>query len=293
MTAFLAGHVYGDVAALGRLEPRDGVLSVTAPRTPESATGVVLAELHARPGVDVEAGELLAITESASLLEALVTEAEAAVVAARENAEAANASAAAACALADVREREADRRESLRARQLSSIEETERAFADAEFQQASCRAADVSARAADAESGLAIARLARNRAALERAFVRAPIAGRVLDVHSWPGEMIGPSGILDLGAVNEMYAIGEVYETDIGRVRPGQRARITSDALPEPLTGVVEFVRPQVRKQDVLGTDPAARQDARVIEVEIRIENPSAVKDLTYLQVEIVIAGSS
>ncbi|MEE2893658.1 MAG: hypothetical protein VX766_16120 [Pseudomonadota bacterium] len=43
----------------------------------------------------------------------------------------------------------------------------------------------------------------------------------------------------------------------------------------------------------MLGTDPAARQDARVIEVEIRIENPSAVKDLTYLQVEIVIAGSS
>ena len=66
-----------------RLEPRDGVLSVTA-RTPESAAGVVLAELHARPGVDVEAGDLLAITESASLLEALVTEAEAAVGSTRE-----------------------------------------------------------------------------------------------------------------------------------------------------------------------------------------------------------------
>ncbi len=31
---------------------------------------------------------------------------------------------------------------------------------------------------------------------------------------------------------------------------------------------------PQVQKQDEIGTDPAARKDARIVEVEIRLDDP-------------------
>ncbi len=87
-----------------------------------------------------------------------------------------------------------------------------------------------------------------------------------------------------------MFAIAEVYETDIGRASVGQSARITSNALPNPLTGTVERIRGQVRKQDVTGTDPAARKDARIIEVEIRLDDSGIAAGLTNLQVEIVIS---
>ncbi len=40
---------------------------------------------------------------------------------------------------------------------------------------------------------------------------------------------------------------------------------------------------------DVLGTDPAARTDARVVEVEIGLDDDARVSGLTNLQVQVVI----
>jgi HlyD family secretion protein len=131
----------------------------------------------------------------------------------------------------------------------------------------------------------------RDRAEAERRLteVRSPIEGCVLDVHARAGERIGPEGILELGNTGAMFAIAEVYETDVGRVAVGQRARVTSPALAQPLTGVVERIRPKVAKQDALGTDPAARKDARVVEVEIRLDDGRAAAALTLVQVEVEI----
>ncbi len=119
--------------------------------------------------------------------------------------------------------------------------------------------------------------------------VRSPIDGRVLDVHAREGERVGADGILELGATQAMFAIAEVYETDIGRVAVGQRARVTSPVLAQPLEGVVELIRPKIQKQDVLGTDPAARKDARVVEVEIRLDDSATAATLTRMQVEVTI----
>jgi HlyD family secretion protein len=133
------------------------------------------------------------------------------------------------------------------------------------------------------------ARLLRARAELDRARVTAPAAGLVLDVHARPGERIGPEGILELGRVDRMYAVAEVYETDVGRVRIGQRARVTSPALAAPLEGRVEWIRPKVEKQDQIGTDPAARKDARVVEVKVLLADSAAAAPFTNLQVEVEI----
>ena len=101
--------------------------------------------------------------------------------------------------------------------------------------------------------------------------------------------MVGPQGILELGRVDRMYAIAEVYETDIGKVRVGQPATVSSRAFSSTLSGMVERIRQQVRKLDQLGTDPAARKDARIVEVEIRLDNAAPAAGLTNLQVEIII----
>ena len=124
-------------------------------------------------------------------------------------------------------------------------------------------------------------------ALLERMRVRSPISGRVIDVHARNGERVGPRGLLDLGMTDRMYAIAEVYETDIGGIKLDQRARITSAALDEPLYGTVDRISMKVGKVDVLGTDPAARTDARVVEVEVRLDRSDLVSSLTYLEVEV------
>lgn len=134
---------------------------------------------------------------------------------------------------------------------------------------------------------LARADVAKARADLEQAVVRSPIAGRVLKVHARSGERVGDQGIAEIGRTDAMRAVAEVYETDVARIRIGQRATITSPALPHPITGSVERIGELVGKLDVLGTDPVARTDARVVEVEIRLDDSAAAAGMTNLQVEI------
>ena len=133
------------------------------------------------------------------------------------------------------------------------------------------------------------ARLLGAEAELELSTVRAPIDGEVLDVHAREGERVGPEGIAEVGDTATMYAVAEVYETDIGRVRSGQHARIESAAIGRALDGVVERVGRKIGKQDTLSTDPVADADARVDEVRVRILEPERAAAFTNARVDIVI----
>jgi HlyD family secretion protein len=277
------------VSALGRLQPQDGVIHVGAPSTPVSISGAMLAVLHVKEGDFVEAGQLLAVTDSATVLSARLKQAQAERQTAVRAAEASQSQAHEACVLADVARREAERRVRLLDQKLASEEETEMAQGRAQATAASCTTANAQARVAESEIEVAAALLEVAQAELERAFIKAPVNGLVLDVMLKPGEFIGAEGLLEIGKVDKMYAVAEVYETDIRRVKIGQTAMVTSDALPRALSGKVEFIRHKVEKQDVTGTDPAADKDARIIEVEIRLDDPEAAASLTHLQVEIII----
>ena len=136
---------------------------------------------------------------------------------------------------------------------------------------------------------VAIADLAAARAQLDLTVVTSPIRGQVLDIHTRPGERIGPEGILELGRTDQMYAIAEVYETDIAKIKPGQQAVISLAALDQPLTGTVEDSELRVGRLDVLGTDPVAKTDARVVEVKILLDDGASVARYTDMQVEVEI----
>jgi HlyD family secretion protein len=136
---------------------------------------------------------------------------------------------------------------------------------------------------------VARAKVQEAHAKLDLNVVRAPISGTVLKVHAYPGERIGSDGIVELGDTDEMYAVAEVYETDIGKVRVGQRAVIKSPALPGEVQGTVERIGQEIGKRDVLDTDPGGDFDARVVEVYVRLADDSVAKDLTYLSVEVFI----
>jgi HlyD family secretion protein len=277
------------VSALGRLEPWHGALSITAPITPESTGGTVLAKLLVERGDNVKAGQLLAVTEAAALMQAQVDQAKADREYRRLLATAAGSAATSACVDAKVSAAVAKRRQDLLARKLISSEDAQLTQGSADAGRASCASAHASASAAKAAVFVADAELKRALAVQQRAFIRAPVDGRVIDIHARPGEMVGPHGILELGRVDRMYAIAEVYETDIGRVRVGQPATVSSKAIGRPMAGTVERIRQQVRKLDQLDTDPAARKDARIVEVEVRLDDSTPAAALTNLQVEVVI----
>jgi HlyD family secretion protein len=146
----------------------------------------------------------------------------------------------------------------------------------------------VRSQVAQAQAGVAQA-----QAQLNLATVRSPQAGRILKIHTRPGELVGNKGIISLGQTRQMIAVAEVYESDLSRVRAGQTATVISknNAFPEVLRGKVVEVGLEINKQDVLNTDPAAKFDARVVEVKVLLDQSSSrrVADLTNLTVQVAI----
>jgi len=158
---------------------------------------------------------------------------------------------------------------------------------------AEVRPVDVQVAQADLEA--AQAAVQRAQADLDLAYVRSPKEGQILKIHTWPGELVSDPGIIDLGQTSQMYVTAEVYETDISRVRSGQRATIKIDGVIEDLQGTVDEIGLQIGKKDVLGTDPVADADVRVVEVKIRLDakDSQRVAGLTNLQVNALIDTSN
>jgi HlyD family secretion protein len=277
------------VSALGRLEPQHGIVRVSAPSTPQATYGAILVTLHAEEGDDVSQGDLLAVTDTAAVMEAWVLEAESGLDYARREVEATRGKSVESCARADVAAREAERRARLHAQGVAGEEEADSARGEAEARKASCAAAATTVRLAETGVEVARARLERLRTEARRSYVYAPMDGRVLDIIVRPGELIGDAGILEMGRVDSMYTIAEVYETEIRHVSPGQRATISSPALEGDLSGTVRSIRQKVEKQDEIGTDPAARKDARIVEVAIELDESGPAAALTNLQVDVLI----
>lgn len=147
---------------------------------------------------------------------------------------------------------------------------------------------------AETEVDTALAAVGQAQADLESAYVRAPAAGRILKIHTRAGETIDDKqGIADLGQTAEMIVVAEVYESDIRKVRLGQRVMITSEgkAFEGELRGTVSQIGLQIGKKDILNTDPAADVDSRVVEVNIRLnqEDGKRVAGLTYSKVMVEI----
>ena len=147
---------------------------------------------------------------------------------------------------------------------------------------------------ARAEVDYAIAQVKRIESELEDYYVRVPVDGQILKINTLVGEQVDTGqGIVELGKTSQMYAIAEVYETDVGRVKVGQRATVISEhgGFEGKLQGTVDHIGLQIKKQDILESDPAADKDARVVEVKVRLDpqDSEEVAGLTNLQVRVKI----
>jgi HlyD family secretion protein len=144
----------------------------------------------------------------------------------------------------------------------------------------------VDIRSAQVEVESAIASLQQATTGLEKAYVRAPTAGQILTIQARPGERIGDRGIVEMGQTSQMIAIAEVYQSDIGKVKVGQSATVSSSAFPGQLKGTVLDIGRAVKRQNIFSNQPGENLDRRVIEVKILLENSESVAGLTNLQVQ-------
>ena len=154
----------------------------------------------------------------------------------------------------------------------------------------------VDVRVAEIEAEKAVIAVEQIKADLEDTKVKVPISGQILRINTRVGEQVNTQqGIVELGRTDEMYAIAEVYETDIGKVKIGQPARISSEygGFEGKLKGTVEHLGLQVgAKQLSEGSqDPTQDENSRIVEVKIRIEpeDSKKVAGLTNMKVRVEI----
>ena len=154
---------------------------------------------------------------------------------------------------------------------------------------AEIRPVDVALARTEIES--AIANLNRAKTELEAAYIRAPMTGQIIKIHTRVGEKIDKEGIADFAQTNKMMAVAEVYQTDISKVKLGQKAIITSQGFPGKLQGTVQQIGLQVNRQNVFSDQPGENLDSRIVEVKIRLtpEDSKKVSSLTNLQVQTAI----
>jgi HlyD family secretion protein len=156
-------------------------------------------------------------------------------------------------------------------------------------QLAEIRPVDIEVAKAEVESAFATVKQAQSDLGL--AYVRSPIDAYVLKIHTRPGEVVKQDGIVSLGRTEQMNVLAEIYESDIDKVKVGQKAIITSDAFNDQLQGTVTEIGWQVGEQKIIQSDPTADVNARVVEVTLSLNKKDSerLSKFSNLQVKVII----
>lgn len=302
------------ISCLGRIEPEDGVITVGARSL--SGQPSIVQRLFVKEGDAIAAGQILGVLDSHDELKAVVAQAEARLGLARARLQQVRAgakSADVAAQRADIARLEKEtanaQLEYDRSRQLvaanvvsQSSLDASRLVAEAQAQRLEqarqrlaaldeVRAVDVTV--AEQEVASAMADVQRARAELARASVLSPIDGHVLSITAWPGEEVGPDGIMAVARTGRMYVFAEVPESDVGSLAVGQRAVVRAESLRAPLGGVIDYLGTVVTKNTTLPVDPVSFSDARIVEVKVRLDDNAVARRLIHGRVTVVFTPTS
>jgi HlyD family secretion protein len=153
---------------------------------------------------------------------------------------------------------------------------------------AEVRPVDVAAAQAELNRTMAAAKQAK--ANLDQAYVKSPQNGIIFDIYTHAGEVVSNEGIVEIGETKQMFAVVEVYQSDISKIRTQQQVKISSVSLPGELQGTVETIGWKVQRQNVINSDPSENIDSRVVEVHVKLDQESSSKaaKFTNLQVKAV-----
>jgi len=231
-SAVVRGDIVDTVGATGTLQ------AVTTVQVGSQVSGTIQT-LHADFNSLVRKGQVLARLDP-SLFQTQIEQARANLIRAQADLERFRV------ALDDARTK-LTRAQELSARQL--IPRTE-----LESSEVAVRSAEAQIRSAEAQVTQAQASLNQNQVNLRHTVITAPIDGLVISRNVDAGQTVAASMnapvLFVLAAdLSQMQVVANLDESDVGRIRPGQRVTFTVDAYPaEDFTGTVSQVRlqPQV-----------------------------------------------
>jgi len=138
---------------------------------------------------------------------------------------------------------------------------------------------------AEADQQLAKSQLEEARARYDKTFIRSPIDGSVLRKHHRNGESVSnsstvPDPILTIGDRKTLRVRVDVDETDVSKVRAGQKAYVTADAFEkQKFSGHVVRVGQQLGPKNVRTDEPTERVDTKILETLIELDPGAQLPD--------------
>lgn len=138
---------------------------------------------------------------------------------------------------------------------------------------------------AQADLRLATTQLADAQAKYEKTLIKSPIEGLVLRKHHRAGESVSnsstvPDPILTVGDTSVLRVRVDIDETDVDRVRVGQKAYVTADAFgDQKFWGRVVRIGNQLGPKNVRTDEPTEKVDKKILETLIELDRHSQLPD--------------
>jgi HlyD family secretion protein len=301
-TALAIAHPPLLIAGPGRVEPSSEDIKIGS----ELSGRLKLVKVE--EGDAIHRGEVLAELENADY-RAQVESARANVVAKeatlrkvnngarRQERDAAWSSVSEAKAVVENAQAELRRRQELFSAGVISREELDRFARDADVAKAKYQSAveqhslvDDHAREedrsfAEADLQLSRAQLDEAQAKYDKTFIRSPIEGTVLRKHHRSGESVSnsstvPDPILTIGDRKTLRVRMDVDETDVSKVRVGQKAYVTADAFgQQKFWGRVVRVGQQLGPKNVRTDEPTEKVDTKILETLVELDPGAQLPD--------------
>lgn len=149
---------------------------------------------------------------------------------------------------------------------------------------------DIAEAQADLDEAKAAVSIAQASLALTE--LRAPSAGQILKIVTYPGEQPGDRGVILFGDTSNMEIKAELDISDVRYVRVGALAKATAQAWTGALTGKVARIAPRVDRSSILPPSTFASVDRRVVEVTVKLDHPERAAALSGAEAIVMIATS-
>lgn len=233
------------VTALGRLTPEGGLVGLSVPAGTVGGNEVV-ERWFVNEGAPIQKGELLARLSSYSQLKATLVQAESALTSTK--------------ALLPFLEISKKRGEILYGDGAISEEELAKTTASILTKRADIAGAE--------------AEVTRARKQLMSAEIRAPLDGTLIKIYSWPGMKETADGLALIGRTGQMQVWAQVFQSDIPRLRVGQRATIRPETgnFTGIMMGELESIVGLVSARDLFATNANNDVNARVVLVKLNLD---------------------
>ncbi|TAJ87293.1 efflux RND transporter periplasmic adaptor subunit [Reyranella sp.] len=129
----------------------------------------------------------------------------------------------------------------------------------------------------DTEISITETKLSNARNTREQALVRSPLDGVVIQIYTRQGERVSTNGIAKIVDLSQLRVLADVDELQIGRISPGGKVEVTFRGSPTVYKGTISRVAPTVKRMQRIEPDGGSSTDARVVQVEIQLDDPSSM----------------